>query len=142
MVGLVFRESFAIISSTPILIIFGSILGSCLRFSVLSWFYEKLKSKNLGTLVVNILATFAFVFLTTLNFNPENYINLSASMTIFGIGFLGSFSTFSTFVLEIIEEFMQSNFSRALSMICFSVVGGLLSAYLGYFFATLGIGTL
>ena len=80
-----------------------------------------------NTSIVNLLSSFFLGILVSLNFLNNNILLL------FYIGFLGCFSTFSSFIYQLFVLFQKRNFMRLffhylevilLSFVCF---------YLGYF---------
>ena len=80
-----------------------------------------------NTSIVNLIASFFLGILVSLNFLNNNILLL------FYIGFLGCFSTFSSFIYQLFVLFQKRNFMRLffhylevilLSFVCF---------YLGYF---------
>ena len=80
--------------SQPLLIIgSGGVLGATSRFALSGYF-----SPATGTLVINVLGSILLGFLL---YNSEylGYVTPKARM-FFGIGFLGSFTTFSAFALQ------------------------------------------
>ncbi len=83
------------------------------------------------TLLVNIVGCFllamAVQYLTTLPKLSRNLING------LGTGFVGSFTTFSTFSVEVSQLIMKGAWFYAGSYIFVSVMGGLLSAGLGFY---------
>lgn len=77
-----------------ILIAFGGFLGAVARFIVSEKLNNKFASvKYLGTFAVNIFGSLLLGFLVNL------HINMSINLFM-GIGFLGSFTTFSTLNVE------------------------------------------
>ncbi len=49
-----------------------------------------------------------------------------------GVGFLGSLSTFSTFIIEVLEIFLRKNWMDGIVISFVSISSGLLAASLGY----------
>jgi CrcB protein len=82
----------------------------------------------LGTLVVNISGSFALGIVTGL----AMYHGLpKASQEILGLGFVGAYTTFSTFTLETVQLFEEGKAGPALVNVVVSVVSGGLAAAAG-----------
>ncbi len=114
------------------LIAFGAIPGSLIRFKLLTNNLFRFPEKYLNILFVNTLATFLLGLLYGLN-NQCNSGALFSKLTLFlGIGFLGSLSTFSTFIYEAFDLFRFRRRSESLLFLILSVVGGLLALRIGY----------
>ena len=110
----------------------GSILGANTRFE----FQNKLEKFNLGNgFVILIINTFASFFLGLFlsiigKFSSFNYSN--QLVLFFSIGFLGSLSTFSSFVYELFDLCMQLKFLKALKVSISSLSLGIISFALGF----------
>lgn len=109
----------------------GGSIGAILRYLVslisvryLAW------GLPMGTLIVNLLGSFligfAFVFL-----GREN-IALNLKIFLF-IGIFGSFTTFSTYMFEVLDFFKLGNIKIALFYLGVSNIVGLLAVYFGYY---------
>lgn len=88
-----------------------------------------------ATLVVNLLGCFFLSFLLNhysikKKLSPKIHVALTT-------GIIGSFTTYSTFAIETIELW-QINSYLAISYILISVLGGLLSSYIGFNIASKG----
>ncbi len=110
----------------------GSILGANTRFE----FQNKLEKFDLGNgfviLIINTFASFSLgLFLSILEkFSSFNY---SYQLVLFfSIGFLGSLSTFSSFVYELFDLCMQLKFLKALKVSISSVSLGIISFAFGF----------
>jgi len=110
----------------------GSILGANTRFE----FQNKLEKFHLGNgfviLIINTFASFSLgLFLSILEkFSSFNY---SYQLVLFfSIGFLGSLSTFSSFVYELFDLCMQLKFLKALKVSISSVSLGIISFAFGF----------
>ena len=81
-------------------------------------------SKPAGTFVANIIASFLLGVL--LGGSPS-----AETVTVIGTGFLGSFSTFSTVMMEVSDELEDNRRLVATIYLCLSVVAGVTAAFLG-----------
>ncbi|MFX3619304.1 MAG: CrcB family protein [Sporolactobacillus sp.] len=104
------------------------IIGAWFRYSleILMPFH----SYPVATLVINILGCFLLAFVTRfLIWIPR----LSQQMvSAIGTGFVGSFTTFSTFTLENAQLLNRGAYIAAASYLIFSIGGGLAACALGY----------
>ena len=86
-----------------------------------------------GTLLINVTGCFLLAvtvrYLTTIPKMPKNLI------TGIGTGFIGSFTTFSTFSVEASQLMLQGSSITATGYLVLSIVGGLFSAWLGFYFS-------
>ena len=115
---------------TYLAIAFGGAFGAVSRYW-LSTSVERFNSSGfpLGTFSVNILGSLLigllfFVFMERLQW-AEQYRPLLM------VGFLGAFTTFSTFSLDALLLFQQGHYNTALFYIVSSVVLCLFAAYVG-----------
>jgi CrcB protein len=106
-------------------------LGCMARFLVSDWTYQLAgRSLPYGTLLVNLLGSFLLGFLMTFGLrstllSPELRLGI-------GVGFLGGFTTFSTFSYETIKLLEDGSFWQAGANV-------LLNVLLCLFFALLGV---
>jgi len=110
----------------------GGAFGALMRFWVSSATYAMLgRSFPYGTLMVNVLGSllmgFLFVWLTERSSLPPEWRSLIL------VGFLGAFTTFSTFSLETFSLLQAGEVSKALFNILLSVVLCLLATWIGVF---------
>ncbi len=110
-----------------IILLFGSTCGLLLRFFIENNFKINIGFNIQNISLVNFIASFLLGILVALNFVNNNKLFLFYS------GFLGSFSTFSSFVYQLFDLFKKKQFMRlffhyieviTLSFICF---------YFGYY---------
>jgi len=101
--------------------VFGG-LGCMARYLASGWTYQ-LVGRNLpyGTLFVNIVGSFLLALLMTFGLRS----------TFFSVGFLGGFTTFSTFSYETLRLLEDGSFWQAGANILLNVVLCLLFALLG-----------
>ncbi len=86
-----------------------------------------------GTLLVNVTGSFVLGFLSI--FLVQKLHVPEAMKLAILVGFLGSFTTFSTFSLEVLNAYLAGHSLKALSYIVSSVLTSLLGVYLGYLLA-------
>ena len=108
----------------------GGAFGSVLRFWVGSYISNRTGARfPAGTFLVNITASFLIGFLVTLlaakaSWSPQwRYLIL--------IGFIGGYSTFSTFEFETFRIFQEGEFLIAGLNVLLSVVVGFFCVWLG-----------
>jgi fluoride exporter len=112
-----------------LLIVFGA-LGTLARYGLQGLVQERTGSSfPAGTLVVNILGCFllggvAEYALTHLSIPPEWRVGIT-------VGFLGAFTTFSTFTFEAVRLIQDGEWTRAGTYLMASVVGGILAILAG-----------
>jgi CrcB protein len=108
----------------------GGALGAVARFGLSHQTYVWLgRDFAWGTLAVNLIGSFLIGLLTILLINK---LAVSAEWRAFLIvGFLGSFTTFSTFSFETMQYLQTGEVSKAMFNIAASVLGCLLAVWLG-----------
>lgn len=110
-----------------LLIAMGGIFGSLSRFLISGRIGEKYSGTYpLGTFIINITGAFTLGAVTA--FNPA--YNLYALIV---IGFLGSFTTFSTFIVESLSLFQSGEKKNAILYLSLSITLGIASYICGYY---------
>ena len=111
-------------------LLFGGALGALMRFIVSSIITQKVVVNfPYGTLTVNVIGSFLMGFLSMWLVEKAG-LDPIWRMAIF-VGFLGAFTTFSTFSLETLSLFEQGLPLRALLNMIVSVVFSVLAVWLG-----------
>jgi fluoride exporter len=112
-----------------LLVVFGAV-GTLARYGLQGLVQHRTSSDfPSGTLVVNLAGSFllggiAQYGLTHLSIPPEWRIGIT-------VGFFGAFTTFSTFSWEAVHLLEDGEWTRALTYVLTSVIGGLLAVVLG-----------
>ena len=106
--------------SEVLLVSLGAILGANIRFNL----HTKLLNYNLGKdssiLIINTSASFCLGLFLSLMEKLSSSIYSYQLVLFFSIGFLGSLSTFSSFVYDLFDFCSQSKFSRAIKLFMIS----------------------
>ena len=107
------------------------LIGSTIGFSLRIFIQKKFK-KNIGfniqnTSIVNFFSSFILGNLVALNF-----IN-NEILVLFYVGFLGCFSTFSSFIYQLFILFKKKKFLKLFFHYIEVIVFSFLFIYLGYF---------
>lgn len=114
-----------------IVVALGGACGAVTRFLVSSGLYQWLgRDFPYGTLVVNVIGSFLIGLLTEALILHRISIGMEYRSAIL-VGFIGAFTTFSTFSLETFYLLEQGNFSKAGLNIALSVGGCLFAVWLG-----------
>lgn len=109
-----------------LMVILGAAIGAPARFLV-DQYFKKFTDKPVGTFTVNILGSF-FIGLTFSS--TEHWHDLLA------IGFAGSFTTWSTFIIDLYLGYELKKYRVISINLVASLVFGLLAAYGGYLIAS------
>jgi CrcB protein len=111
-------------------VLLGGALGALMRFIVSTSITQKVDTNfPFGTLTVNIIGSFLVGFLSMWLVEKAG-LDPVWRMAIF-VGFLGAFTTFSTFSLETLNLFEQGLPLRALLNMILSVTLSVLAVWLG-----------
>lgn len=104
----------------------GGFFGAILRFKISHWIQKKLKQeKFIATFLVNIIGSFLLGI-----FVGGAYIDFIAQLI--AIGFLGAFTTFSTFSFEVVQLLEARRVKTALLYATSSCIGSITFASIGY----------
>ena len=101
-------------------------LGALARFLVSGWFVFPL-----GTLAVNLVGSFvmglAYVVLTSRGLDRVMFFAVA--------GFLGAFTTFSAFSLDVFKLIEAERMADAIGYVAVSVIGTVVALFIGVFLA-------
>ena len=104
------------------MVILGAAIGSPARFLV-DQYFRKFTDKPVGTFTVNILGSF-LIGLT--------FASTDQWQDFLAIGFAGSFTTWSTFIIDLYLGYELKRYKAVAINLTASIGFGLLAAYLGY----------
>ena len=107
----------------------GAIPGAWLRLKTVNHFEPMVPKKHWGTFLVNVIASFALGLVLAL---VERCSESTGIALLMGVGFFGSLSTFSTFVVELLNELRAGHVLAAAALALISIVAGVLAAAAGY----------
>ncbi len=105
----------------------GGAVGSLLRWGI-SLFFIRLEMTGFpfATLFVNLLGAFIIAFLYS-----KISVKKQKVLLFFATGLIGSFTTFSTFSIELLELVTGMKFMMAFTYFIISLLGGLIFIQLG-----------
>jgi CrcB protein len=105
----------------------GGCLGALCRFLVSQWLGRHYSAFPIGTLAINLLGSFLLGWMSGF------YVS-EAWKLLFGTGFMGAFTTFSTFQWESVQMKQKKEKKKFIWYIGFSYSFGILCAFIGYVF--------
>jgi len=112
----------------------GGILGAIVRYLITVYFTtHNPMSFPIETLAINILGSFLLTFITNILIDEYRlifYVKLGVTT-----GFIGAFTTFSTFSMETINMILNGKIFNAFLYIFLSIAGGLFMSYAGFYSA-------
>ena len=126
----VFKE---LIPQETLLIAFGSIIGSLLRLYLTRRFFVIFSRKYIGTLIINSIASFFLALLWASSIYQNTYY--SKFILFYATGFLGSLSTFSTYIIEVLQAFINKYWIEALVIAFASVLVSVFFGWIGLLIA-------
>ena len=112
---------------------FGAVLGANTRFRIFNKLEKLNLSKDYCILIINILACFSLGLSFSFIDHFSSLIYYYQIVLFFTIGFLGSLSTFSSFVYDLFDLCLQLEFFRALKLCIISVSIGIIAFAFGFF---------
>lgn len=117
--------------SDALLVSVGAVPGAWLRLILVNRWSPIVPKKHWGTFAVNVIACFALgLVLSLLEAVPQDA--KAPLALLIAVGFFGSLSTFSTFVLELLAELQARRPATATLLALSSIVVGLMAAAAGY----------
>jgi CrcB protein len=120
----------------PIAISLGAIAGALSRYYLTLWFSDRFGvSFPYGTFFINITGCFAMGFFATFALNHVAIISLEVRLLI-ATGFLGAYTTFSTYGLDTVA-LLRYNIFTATFYWAGSAILGIISVQLGVILARL-----
>ena len=116
--------------SNYLLIGFGGFLGAIARYTVALWVGQRWgRTFPLGTFVVNISGSFLISLLMSLF--TERFMVSPQVRLFLVVGFIGAYTTFSTFEYETGNLLKDGEWSIALANVILSVIAGFVALKLG-----------
>ena len=112
-----------------LLVAIGAVPGSWLRLRLVNHFEPLLPRRHWATFTVNVAASFALGLLVALN--RQAAPSHSGLMSLLATGFLGSLSTFSTLMVDLLQTLQRGQSREALALALGSVLAGVLALDLG-----------
>lgn len=107
------------------LVAIGGFFGAITRFGISNWFKKRYTSPfPFGTLFINLLGAFLIGLIIGKGANQTWQLLL-------GTGFMGAFTTFSTFKLETIQLYFGKNWGMIVVYLGITYTFGILFAFLG-----------
>jgi len=113
--------------SSIVILLFGSTFGLILRIYIQNNFKKSIGFDIQNTSIINFLSSFILGILVAINF-----IN-NEILVLFYSGFLGCFSTFSSFIYQLFYLFKKRKFLRLFFHYIEVIITSFLFFYLGYF---------
>ena len=111
---------------TVIAIAAGGALGSVLRYALASWVTQGTRFGGTGTMAVNLIGAFGLGLLLGLIESRFTSIPRPLAAGI-GVGVFGGFTTFSSFMWDVVEHAEAGRWFVAVVMIAATVILGLIA---------------
>ncbi|MDK2814377.1 MAG: fluoride exporter [Thermoanaerobacter sp.] len=109
----------------------GGFFGAILRYEISRHIKEKRQIIiPIETFIINVLGSFLLNFLSS----PKINVNLDDDVKLFlTTGFLGAFTTYSTFSHETIDLIKNKKYFQAFKYMSLTIIFGLIGGVLGYY---------
>ena len=110
----------------------GAAFGAWLRWLIIYFLSTVDPSLPHGTLVVNLIGglvigiSFAAIQSTSIHVSEEIKLILN-------VGFLGAFTTFSTYSMELLNLFLKGEVALGILFAALNVIGALIFCFIGYY---------
>ena len=114
-----------------ILVFIGGGIGSAARYAVTTMVKNLIATSfPFGTLAVNIVGSFLMGIIITIITGKFNYDSENARLLL-TVGFLGGFTTFSSFSIETLTLIENRELFFAISNVAANIIFGLIAAWFG-----------
>lgn len=111
----------------------GGACGALSRYWVTAWLYPVMGNRfPLATLAINVLGSF-LIGLCYVAIVKNGLLENSPARHLLMVGFLGAFTTFSTFALETVALLQNGQLSTALLYMTVSVVASVGAVFIAFF---------
>ncbi|MDN5332040.1 MAG: fluoride exporter [Tepidanaerobacteraceae bacterium] len=108
----------------------GGAAGALLRYFMSVWLNDKIATAfPIGTLVVNLLGSFLLGLIYSISMKFIMPVEIVRALVM--VGFLGAFTTFSTFSLETFLLIYEGSFALAFLNVLTNLLGGFVAVFLG-----------
>ena len=122
----------------PIAISLGAVVGALSRYYITLWFANRFGTAfPYGTFFINVTGCLAMGFFITLAFERVSAVAPEVRLMV-ATGFLGAYTTFSTYGLETNVLWRDRSYSLAVFYWAGSAILGVISVQLGMILARLG----
>lgn len=111
-----------------LLVALGGSLGAILRYGIGRWFVNQGWRPHWGTLLIN--ATGALLLGMIMGWGWDK--SMTATYQLAGVGFLGGFTTFSTYCVQLADMIGKRQYADCIIYLAMTVGCGFLLAALGY----------
>ena len=109
----------------------GSIFGSYLRLQISYFSNLFFSGKYLGTLISNLSASFLLAFILASNFRDFLLEDYQYFFLAINLGFIAGLSTFSTFIVELLQTILGRQWKQFYLISLGSLCGGFLAVFIG-----------
>ena len=117
--------------SEIIFVSLGAILGANTRFQIHNKLEKLNLRKDISILTINTIASFSLGLFLAIIEQFSSFIYSYQIVLFFAIGFLGSLSTFSSFVYDLFDLCLQFKFLRAIKLFIVSLSIGIFAFVFG-----------
>jgi len=117
----------------PLLIGIGGFFGAMARLALTRWFDKKWPSTiPIGTLIINLSGSLLLGFLFAKGGGSAVYL-------LFGVGFMGAYTTFSSFNVENVQLAKRREWKALVLYVAISYAMGIFFALLGFWIGSVSI---
>ena len=114
-----------------LLVSLGAILGANIRFKIYNQLDNLGLKKDFFILIINTFASFFLGLFLSIIERFGSFVYSYQLALFFSVGFMGSLSTFSSFIYDVFDLCLRLKFSRAFKLLIISLLLGIIGFGLG-----------